>query len=456
MALTIRNKFWYGLGDFGFSLSATFLASNFLYFLTGPAGLSMAVASLVVFLGKTSDYLNDPVVGYISDRVRSPWGRRRPFLLWGALPFGITFFLLWLVPGQSPWLGALYYVVAYMVFDLAASFVYIPYYALTPELSAHYDERTSLTAYRMVFSILGSLAAFAIPVDFVDGVGPIKNTRQDFMWIAAAIALVCVLSIVAVFFFTREQEINQSAERPGLRDALKAALHNRVFVLGGLVFLLSWTAVEILTAIIKYYIAFVLGREDSSMVFLLALFLTALASLPLWNWLARRWNKRRAYILGAGILAVALLAMLLLDQDSSDLVVLLLCLLGGLGAGAIHLIPWSMLPDAVEVDEVSTGQRHEGTYYSLISLAQKISTSLAVPFAGLVMGVSGFAEGQAVQTAQARWGIKLAMGLGPAVLLAAGIVCAMRYPLSRAEHAGMVAALGERRGRIPSDNGSQE
>ncbi|NOQ40777.1 MAG: MFS transporter, partial [Anaerolineales bacterium] len=162
--LTRRTKLMYGVGDIGFSLTSTILAAYYAIFMVDVIGLRPGIAAIAIFIGKSWDYINDPIFGYISDRTRTRWGRRRPFLLFGALPLALTFTMLWYSPGfESTFALAAYYSVAYIIFEASATLLYMPYFALTPELTSDYDERTSLTSYRMFFSILGSLLAFTVP-----------------------------------------------------------------------------------------------------------------------------------------------------------------------------------------------------------------------------------------------------------------------------------------------------
>ena len=158
------TKIIYGAGDLGFSLTTTIIGAYFLFFLTDVVGISPAVAGISILIGRTWDYINDPVIGHLSDRTRSRWGRRRPFLLFGAIPFALAFMLMWYRPPfESQVALTAYYAAAYVLFDAAATFVYMPYFALTPELTDDYDERTSLTSYRMFFSILAACWLLQFP-----------------------------------------------------------------------------------------------------------------------------------------------------------------------------------------------------------------------------------------------------------------------------------------------------
>ncbi|MGD2177821.1 MAG: MFS transporter, partial [Anaerolineae bacterium] len=245
--LELRTKLLYGVGDTGFSLTTTIIGAIFLIFMTDVVGLAPGIAAIAIFAGRSWDYINDPIFGHISDRTRTRWGRRRPFLLFGALPFALAFAMLWWRP---PWdrdiFLAAYYALAYMVFDATATFIYMPYFALTPELTSDYDERTSLTTYRMFFSILGSLAAFTIPLAIIGTFHPESAPRVWTMGLVFGVA--SALPFLAVFFGTRERQVFMQQERPSLRESLQAAMRNRPFVFGLIIFLLTWVAVEILQA----------------------------------------------------------------------------------------------------------------------------------------------------------------------------------------------------------------
>jgi len=161
-ALSSRNKLIYGMGDWGASAATTARNAFWFVFLTNVVGVNPALAGTVVLVGKLWDSINDPLVGMISDRMNTRWGRRRPFLLFGAIPFALTFILLFLIPptDNANWL-ALYYAIAYLLFDTMYTIVNVPYTALTPELSDDYDERSDLAGWRMSVSILAALVTGA-------------------------------------------------------------------------------------------------------------------------------------------------------------------------------------------------------------------------------------------------------------------------------------------------------
>lgn len=442
--LSRREKWTYGSGDLGFSLTSTIIGAYFAIYLTDVVGVSPAFAALAIFVGGTWDYVNDPIVGYISDRTRSRWGRRRPFLLFAALPFVLVFTLLWWKPPfTSQLMLAIYYALAYALYDTVATFAYMPYFALTPELTSDYDERTELTTTRMFFSILGSLVAFTVPLLIVDGFNPSHAGRVLLM--GAVFGLVSAVPLWLVFFGTRERPEFMNQEQTGLRQAVRAAWKNRPFIFGLVIFLFTWVTISIIQLILLYYIKYVVQREAQSDLIMATIFVVALLALPLWERVSRRLNKRLAYIAGIAFLMGVLLFLSSLSPATDLALLLVLCVLAGIGVAAAHVLPWSIIPDAIEYGEWQTGERHEGMFYSLITLAQKIAVSVALPLALLVLGHSGYIPNSSFQPATAVTGIRIVAGPIPAVLLGLGILFAALYPLGRENYREIARTLEARR-----------
>jgi GPH family glycoside/pentoside/hexuronide:cation symporter len=443
--LSSRIKWIYGSGDLGFSLTYTILAVYFALFLTDVVGVTPSVAALAIFIGSTWDYVNDPFIGHLSDRTRTRWGRRRPFLLFGALPFALAFMLLWWRPPfDSTAALAVYYSVAFALFDTAATFVYMPYFALTPEITKDYDERTGLTSTRMFFSILGSLIAFTIPLAIVDGFQPDHANRVLMMGVL--FGLISAVPLVLVFFNTREHpEYMQKEQTLSVKESIKAMGQNRPFVFGLIMFLFNGVTMSIIQVILLYYVKYVVRREPQSDIIMATIFVVAMFTLPLWEWISKRLNKRWAYISGVSFLSVILLILSSLSPATSFTFIMALCILAGIGVSAMHVMPWAILPDAIEYGEWKTGERREGMFYSLITLAQKVASSIAVPLALLVLEATGYVPNSDIQPASAVLGIRIVAGVVPAFTLGIGILFTLLYPLGRDQYRAIARELEERR-----------
>ena len=170
------------------------------------------------------DAVNDPIIGLLTDRMRSRLGRRRPFLLWFAVPFGISFVILWSAPQWGSQVALLIYVtLTYMLMDTLQSLIYVPYLALTPELASDYDERTSLTGFRSFFQLFGSLTVVLAAPNIVDRVLAAGFTQQQgYMLVGAIFGGISIIPLLLIAFFIRERATPQQTEALPLRETLHA------------------------------------------------------------------------------------------------------------------------------------------------------------------------------------------------------------------------------------------
>jgi GPH family glycoside/pentoside/hexuronide:cation symporter len=443
--LPLRTKVLFSTGDLSTSIPLAIVMFFQLYFLTDVAGLPPALAGWAVGIGRIWDAVNDPLFGLISDRIRTRWGRRRVFLLFGAVPLGISFAMMWLVPPWGPLALTAYYAIVFILFDTVFTAVHVGYNALTPEMTPDYDERSSLNGYRMVFSILGTLGAIILAT--VLG-WYIDDTQVLYAVLGAGLGLMSIIPPLIVFRVTRERPAEEQPEPLPVRDALVATLSNRPFRLVMGLYLLSWTTASILAAVLVYYANYYLRVPDQANYLVLVAQGAAILFIPLWVWVARRLDKRRAFILGTLSWIVVLVALFGLQPDQVTLAYVLAALAGS-GIATAYVIPWSMVPDIIEYDQVSTGQRREGSYYAFASLFQKLATGMAIWALGMVLAFTGYITPELgaplpEQPAEAVLAIRISMTLVPIVLLVLAILCAWRYPITRERHRALRDELAAR------------
>ena len=437
--LSWRTKLAYGAGDIGFSSSYTILSLFFLFFLTDVAGLSPALAGTALLVGKVWDAVIDPYLGHLSDRTVSRWGKRRVFFLYGFLPYGLTFVLLWILPPiQSQVLLFAWVAVTYVMHTTACSVVCVPFTCLSAELTTDYDERTSLTAYRMAFSIIFGLVAAALPPVLIKAFG---GGHTGYMGMAAIFGALIAVSPLVPFFFTRERAEPQTKQMD-LWRAVRTTFANRAFVIALLVYLCTWVGMDTITAMFLYFLKYCLHMEAQFPVVLLLIFGTAALVLPLWVRVAGRWSKRAAYVAGLGFLAVILTGVAFLTENVKHLVYPM-AVLAGIGVSAAHVVPWSILPDVVEDDELRTGYRREGDFFGVMSFIQTLASSGAIFITGWVLELSGYLKDQE-QTRTAQMAIRSLIGPVPAVLFFLGMVLLAFYPIDRHTHARIREELDRR------------
>jgi len=443
--LPLLTKLIYGAGDLGFSMNNSLITAFFSVFMVTVVGMPPGLVAIIFIVGRSWDFINDPIIGHLSDRTRTRWGRRRPFLLFGAIPFGLSFILLWLSPNLSQTGLVIYYSVAYIIYELLATTVYMPYFALTPELTDDYDERTKLTSFRMMFNIIGSLTAYVLPL-LIIGNDWTLATKQGVTIMAMVAAVIAATPILGVFFGTREKKEYQTEVPPKFLPSLKAAFKNRPFVFGALIYLFTWMTIIVVESNLQFFIIYILERPSQSMIIMVSIFVTAIFALPIWNWVSKNWNKRYAYIGGVAFWAIVMIVLIFMTPETPFWLILILCIMAGIGVSAAQVLPWAIIPDAIEWEEWHTGERNEGMIYSLITLLGKVGMAIAQPLGLLILQLSRFQEGQGVvQPASALMGIRLVIGILPALLLFSGIMMAVFYPLTRKQHHEIVKGLRLRR-----------
>jgi GPH family glycoside/pentoside/hexuronide:cation symporter len=443
--LPVRTKLLFSTGDLSTSIPLAIVMFFQLFFLTDVAGLRPDLAGWAVAAGRVWDAVNDPLFGLLSDRIRTRWGRRRVLLLFGAVPLGLSFAMMWLVPPWRPLALTAYYALAFILFDTVFTAVHVGYNALTPEMTADYDERSSLNGYRMVLSISGTLGAIILAT--VLG-WFIEDSRLLFAVVGASLGLVSMVPPLVVFAVTQERSAEEQPAPLPVRQALRMTLGNRPFRLVMGLYLLSWTTASVLAANLVYFANYYLRVPEQATYFVLVAQGSAILFIPLWVWVARRLDKRRAFLLGTASWIAVLLGIFVLGPDQVGLAYALAALAGS-GIATAYVLPWSMVPDIIEYDEVRSGQRREGSYYAFASFFQKLATGAALWAMGQALALTGYINPPTsgplpAQPPQAVQAMRLFMGPVPVVLLVLAMIFAWRYPISREEHRALREQLAAR------------
>lgn len=462
--LSLGAKLAFGSGDLSPAI-ATFIPSFFqFFFLTSIAGLNPFLAGSVRAILTIFDALNDPVIGWLSDRTRSRWGRRRPWILYGAVPFGVIYFLQWIVPPFDDTGKFIYYLAVGLLFNIAFTAVNVPYTALTAELTQDYDERTSLNAFRFAFSIGGSLAA-AVLHPMILGWYP-DSPATGYLMSGLVWGAICILPFFWCFAGTRETHQATEANEGNVIEQFRTAFQNRpyLFVIG--IYLFSWLAVQFTSSILVPYVTFWLGSVpqfpttvfgltftqagDIVPIMLLAVQGSAFLCLFMWNAVCRRIGKKAVYMVGM-VFWIGVQAVLFFVQPEQIGLAITLAVLAGVGVATAYIVPWSMMPDVIEYDELETGQRREGIFYGLMVLLQKFGLAAGQFLIGVVLQTAGYieSEGGAIveQPDSALLAIRLLIGPIPTVILILGMILTAYYPITKAKHAEILAKLAARGGR---------
>ena len=435
--LSRKTKLFYGIGDLGNAVVNSAIQFFLMKFYTDGALVSPALAGNALLIGKIWDAVNDPLFGWFTDRTRSRHGKRRVFMLFGAIPLAIAIALLWFVPEANRLWTFVWIAATFVLFDTIWTLTNVPYYALTSELTDDYDERSSLTTYRMAMAVPAYLVGAALTPAIV-GLFALQRTGWAFIGIAYGVLAAAALLIAAAGLRERSG-LAVSRPEPSPFKSLALALKNRPFVwLCGtyLVINISFAFIKILMA---YYIEYQLLMKAETTLVMGLMLICVTISLPFWQWLSRKMDKGPAYGLGMAVGALAIVLTFFLPHQSSGLIYLI-AVLAGFGFSAQWIFPWAMVADVADYDRAETGQQRSGMYYGVWGLATKFSEALALAAVGWIL--TGFNYVPNVeQSSQALLGIRLFFGLVPAVIIFASLPLLFKYPLNRQRHAEVRARL---------------
>lgn len=457
------TKLVYGTGDWSMASFNTIRQIFYAIFLTDVVGLAPGLASFAALIGIVWDAINDPIVGALSDRIKTRWGRRRPFLLLFAIPFGAAFLLLWWAPPWShPAALMLHVTLAYMLADTVQTLVVVPFLALMPEMTEDYDERTSLTAYRMVFNLLASLAAAAGAPEIV---AAFDSPQRGYMVMALIFGGLGALPFLLIFFATRERHEQTAAPSLNIRQSFRTVWRNIPFRIATGINLLNWVTFDLIALMLPYFLKYwidggeqarkisvpVLGSLTTESLVFFILLTTAIAAVPLWNYAARHWSKRTAYIAGMSFWAVVQLLVITVVPGQYTYM-FILTFFAGISVSTAHVLPNALFPDVLEWDELLTGHRRDGMYYGILNLTRKFTGAIAIFLALQVLALFNYQTppaGAAVfeQSPETLAAIRILTGPGGAVFLLGAIAMTFFYPVTREQHARMRRLLARRRAR---------
>jgi len=435
--LRTRTKLFYGVGDLGNAVVNSAIQFFLMKFYTDAALILPSLAGNALLIGKIWDAVNDPLFGWLTDKTKSRFGKRRVFMIFGAVPLGIAIALLWFVPPMDRVWTFVWIAVTFIIFDTLWTLTNVPYYTLTSELTDDYDERSSLTTYRMAMAVPAYLVGAALTPAIV---GLFALQRTGFAFIGIAYGSFCALALLISAAGIRErQHVAVTKPEASPVKSFLIAVKNKPFVwLCGTYFIvnISFAFIKILMA---YYIEYqLLMKEQTSLVMGLML-VCVTVSLPFWQWVSRKIDKGPAYALGMLVGGAGVILTFFLPHQSTWLIYLI-AVLAGFGFSAQWIFPWAMVADVADYDRLETGQQRSGVYYGLWGLATKISEALALAAVGWILTGFGYVPNVA-QSPQALLGIRLFFGLIPAGFIFISLPLLFKYPITRKSHALVKAKL---------------
>jgi glycoside/pentoside/hexuronide:cation symporter, GPH family len=417
--LVRRGGFLYSLANLGTSLSSFVVSTYVGYFYIAVIGLPPRWVGWGLFLFSWWNALNDPLVGWLSDRTRTRWGRRVPYIALLALPLALTFAAIWRPPAGGRVGIAGYMLGVITVNDLLYSMVALNAVALLPEMFPVLKERAAANGWRQAMGLAGMLLGAAA--------APVIAERLGWGVTGLMLGAVVWLSLTISLAGMREHRVYAQAPGPGLLQAYKGVLRRRPFlVFLGLSFL-GRLALTTVTATVPFYAGYALGLGPRGAAWLLGSALLAAAiAMPLWVKVLAAWGARRTLFAAELLVGVALIPLLWAQGRVAAVVT---CAAAGVAVAGLLITPDVMLADVVDADHVATGRRQEGAYFGLTNLVNRLPNVLQALFIGEMLTWLGFDAGLAAQPASVQLGLRALISLVPAAAMAMALLLTWLYPL---------------------------
>jgi sugar (glycoside-pentoside-hexuronide) transporter len=433
----------FSIGSLGTGIFSVTPSVLLLYFMTDILGIAAALAALAVSVPKLWDVVTDPVMGMISDRTRSRWGRRRPYLLIGAILMSVSFVFLFSVPESLSVAGRFWYV--FVIFTLSATaytIFAVPYITMPAEMSADTHERTVIMTYRMVFATAGLLIGASVAPMLVDWFG---GGRAGYASMSYVVGGFCAATMMVTVFST--QSVKATTYTPSslpIKEQLLLGLRNRPFFVLLSAYFLQLMGLATFLAAAPFFVVYVTGAgAGATGLIFLCLMGSGLVSMPFWAAMSRRFGKLNCYTSAVILYAFISLGLVFIDGEGTGTFLYVLCAVLGIPFGCIMMMPFSMMTDAVRFDSIQTGLHREGVFTGLWTAGEKGGLALGPMIAGVFLSLFGFAEasgGTAVeQTTSAIWGIRLAFAIAPSVIVLGSLLILRLYDLDEE-----TLALGEK------------
>ena len=430
--LSVGQKAGWGLADMGVVVFVIVKQLLVLSFLTNYLNVPVGIAGLLTTSVLIFDIITDPIVGYLSDRTNSRWGRRVPWMVIGAVILSGGIIGLFGVPqsfsivGTIIWVGS-FFALATVGFTMVA----IPYGATAGEMTQDPKERSSMMGFRMAFASVGILVGGAVIPQLAGG------TREGHFTAAIYIAPIIILSIWGSLWATRQAPRILSPSARGFMSTWLLVFKNKPFVVLVCLYGIMTLAIALITAGLPFaaiYLIFdngnsLLSPASSALGILSLLFacfvLGSILSQAFWVWMSNRLGKVSALIFGLFIYIILLIAIFLSLPSAEIMIIAMLFIIAGMTNGAYQQIPWAIYPDLMDMTREESGDAIEGAFSAIWLFGQKVANAIAPLILSLILAVFGWKEsssGFTDQIPEALGALQNSITILPAFILVLAII----------------------------------
>jgi GPH family glycoside/pentoside/hexuronide:cation symporter len=427
--LSLIKKISYALPAFSLAVIGIPVYVYMPKFYTDIVGLNIAYVGGILLAARIFDAATDPAIGLLSDRTKTPFGRRRPWIAAGSFLTALSVVFLFNPPLTGTINLNIWFAVSIFLLFLFWTVVVVPYESFGPELTFDYNERTSLFSYRDGFLIAGTLAAAASPaiIKLILKTGSESGERYIFFILSSIYAPLIIISCLWCIYVLKEKKTFPEKNKITIIKGLGFTFKNRPFLILLAAYTISAIGNNLPATLILFYVQYVLNSPLADL-FLLLYFITGIVFLPFWIKISEKFGKKNAWLSAMAINTGAFIGVFFLGSGDTTAYGILV-FLSGTGFGATLAIPSSMQADVIDYDELMTGERREGQYVGIWSFAKKLAAALGVGIGLSILGVSGY-EPNIVQNESVTFTLRVLYALVPCICNAAGFAIALFYPVT--------------------------
>ena len=449
--------FCYGLTDMPLHFALTPVLIYVPKYYAAELGVSLALIGTILLIARISDVFTDPLIGYWSDRTRTRWGRRKPWIVAGMPLLTVSFYMLFLPPDDPAVLAeyvsfvslenlfTLYLFVGIMGVYMAMTMILIPYYSWASELSPDYRERSRITGWRSAIGVVGNLAAQGVPIFFL---WAFDYGGDKAIMTILGVMMVITLPLGTYLTVTQVPETQDYEDsRTSLRDGLRLMWRNGPFKRLVTALMIGMTAFNITTPLYSFYVGFVLGAPEMMVVMLFFFYACNIAGVPFWVWLSNCIGKHKAY--SASFITIGLVNPLYIFHGWGDFWWMIpITIVSGFAAGAFASLPNSMKADVIDLDEMMSGDNRAASFFATWSFTSKMAAALGSSVSMYLLALIGFDPELGTDNAYEHMlGLRLLFTMLPSLFFFWAAVIVWNYPITEARHARMRDALQRRMDR---------
>lgn len=447
MKLSVKEKIGYSLGDTASHFVWDMVGFWLLFFYTDIYGISAAAAGTIMMIARFWDMAIDPIIGVVSDRTNTRWGKFRPYILFGAIPYAVLAILTFTTPDFGEVGKIIYAGATYVLLMTAYAFINLPYSALGAVMSADTYERAGLNTYRFIAGFIGQFVVTGLALTLANYFGG-GDKAQGFQYTVFLFAGLSLVFFFITFKTTKERVQPPKEQKNSVKADFGNLFKNRAWVILAIVGIVSFIMFAMQNAAIAYYFKYYLGREDNVQLFNVLGTVALIVALPLSKPLAKRFGNKNVFI-GSSLISGLFFMLIYLPGVTDLTTIYVFNIIAKMAyAPAVPLL-WTMIADAADYGEWKSGRRATGLYFSAAVFAQKAGWGIGAAIAGWILSISNFMP-NVEQTSEAITGIKLLVSVIPGILYMSCAIFMIFYNIDKKTTDLMKKDLEERRMITPN------